>query len=74
MLDKFQSIFIQGQFKYKTTIGWTEPVPIAGSEQVAIMFEKRRCSFIYKKQQLIRRITIALIQQKEIKYGLKQKH
>ena len=40
MLDKFQSIFIQGQFKYKTTIGWTEPVPIAGSEQVAIMFEK----------------------------------
>lgn len=40
VLDKFQSIFIQGQFKYKTTIGWTEPVPIAGSEQVAIMFEK----------------------------------
>ncbi|MCD5075898.1 CDP-glycerol glycerophosphotransferase family protein [Enterococcus gallinarum] len=49
VLDKFQSIFIQGQFKYKTTIGWTEPVPIAGSEQVAIMFEKDDVALFTKK-------------------------
>ena len=49
VLDKFQSIFIQGQFKNKTTIGWTEPEPIAGSEQVAIMFEKDDVALFTKK-------------------------
>ncbi|EQC78157.1 Teichoic acid biosynthesis protein [Enterococcus sp. HSIEG1] len=39
-------------------------MPIAGSEQVAIMFEKDDVALFTKKQQLIRRITIALIQQK----------